>query len=363
MEKLSFSALSTYLMCGEKYRRSYVEKEWLPPNATMIRGKCIHYAQEINAKNIMSGAKPMDNETAVALALTYWEKAKLDIAWREFELEDYIIREEKRFDKMLVAERARYAKAEKALDKTLAAQRKTLLSEHRKSLKGLKEGKEALEKEHEKELELFDIKADKEKKSLEKESEDVLTDISFHRDEKMNKLNSSEEYVVEQLEKEYEERIKLLTAAYNEAFGDIKPYFAEKKFQTMWSGSYPFLVGVFDLIEEGGVIVDTKTSSKSPQADDIENDFQLTLYEIIYRIVYGQPPSKLVKRWVIDTIEPKTVEQECGHRSDKAIERAKRRLKVSINCMQKGIYLPPYPGSWWCCEKWCGYWEDCQLKP
>jgi len=45
---LSVSQLNTLANCGEAYRRSYVEREKIPPNYAMLRGRAVHGGAELN---------------------------------------------------------------------------------------------------------------------------------------------------------------------------------------------------------------------------------------------------------------------------------------------------------------------------
>jgi len=31
---------------------------------------------------------------------------------------------------------------------------------------------------------------------------------------------------------------------------------------------------------------------------------------------------------------------------------------VTLAAIKTGIFPPTNPDSWWCSEKWCGYWDD-----
>lgn len=36
------------------------------------------------------------------------------------------------------------------------------------------------------------------------------------------------------------------------------------------------------------------------------------------------------------------------------------KLRAFVNMLQKGVFLPANPTSWWCSAKWCGYYESCE---
>lgn len=46
MDHISYSQISSYLRCGEAYRRRYIEKEIIPPGIALVRGISIHKGAE-----------------------------------------------------------------------------------------------------------------------------------------------------------------------------------------------------------------------------------------------------------------------------------------------------------------------------
>lgn len=71
----------------------------------------------------------------------------------------------------------------------------------------------------------------------------------------------------------------------------------------------PTLVGIIDLVRAGGRIVDFKTSSKSPNPDQVVhlNDLQLTSYGVLYRDATGKKEKALELHHLVKTKKPKLV--------------------------------------------------------
>lgn len=349
MNHISYSQISTYLKCGEKYRRNYIEMEKLPPNAAMVCGSSIHYGLEVAAKTIIDGGDRLDTETVITLALQYWEGKKGDINWREWDIQDYKDRLEKYFIK----------------------KNKTFESEHKKALKYIdSEHKKETKKSHLSKEQLEQVLLSK----LEEKSHSFDSFMKKEINKQQVELDSlDDDAIVERLEKEQEEKIERLTRVYYDQFGKtIKPFKAEMPFEVTLMEGFPPIRGFIDLIEgpytmhddkEAYSIIDIKTASKSPLDNDIYEDFQISIYDLAYRQKFGKKPYRLKKVWAVDTAEPKVVAQSCEARSDEQIKRVKKRIQLAVECIAKGVFLPAPQGCWWCGERWCDYWDDCQVRP
>lgn len=342
---LSFSQISKYLKCGEQYRRAYIEHERLPPNVSMIVGSAIHYSQEVSEKHAIDGGR-VDTETAVILALQYWHENKGEIGWSQNDIDDYLERLEKQCHKRV----------------------KAFESEHKKTLKLMEADYKREAKKEKKEVNELDLK-----EKLKKKIESFNQFMKKETDEHSLYVDSlDEESIVELLEKEAEDKVSRLTYTYHEAYGKTsKPFEVEMPFTLNIEGIYTPIVGFMDLIEgpfrmhddkEAYIIIDTKTATKSPPEDDIDEDLQLSIYDMAFRQIFNKKPYRLKKRWVVDTTEVKVIEQVAEARSPEQLDRVINRIKVTEQCIQKQMFLPAPQGCWWCSKKWCNYWDDCKLR-
>jgi hypothetical protein len=157
--------------------------------------------------------------------------------------------------------------------------------------------------------------------------------------------------------------IALVEVYHTEVAPSAIPVAVEDKFTVHFEGGYPDLVGIIDRVDEGDQIIDCKFVGKSPAANDIENDIQLTAYDLGYRQTRKKKPNVLRKEFAVATKTPKTVVQEAEARPDDTITRFLFRLEKAMEIISKGIFAPAGNGVWWCSPRFCGYWHSCKYRP
>jgi hypothetical protein len=156
--------------------------------------------------------------------------------------------------------------------------------------------------------------------------------------------------------------VRLIEVFHAEQLQNCDPVEIESDFTVEFQGGYKPMVGRIDRIDKDDVIAEEKFVKKSPVADDILTDVQMTAYHVGHTAKFGRPPKMLQKQWAVDTKTPKTVIQTCSPRPDEQIQRFLRRLELGMTAIEKGMFLPAQPG-WWCSEKFCGYWATCKVRP
>ncbi|BEQ13854.1 RecB family exonuclease [Desulfoferula mesophila] len=124
------------------------------------------------------------------------------------------------------------------------------------------------------------------------------------------------------------------------------------------------LIGIYDLVIEdsSGVItiVDHKTSAKSYSVDQVDQNFQMTLYQAAAK-ANGFAGREILLRLdaLIKTKVPK-FEQYYTTRSQGDEQGALKRVLVAWEGISKGVYLPASVGSWRCSgcvyQDACGQW-------
>ena len=121
------------------------------------------------------------------------------------------------------------------------------------------------------------------------------------------------------------------------------------------------LIGIYDLVIEdsSGVItiVDHKTSAKSYSLDQVDQNFQMTIYQAAAK-ANGFAGRELLLRLdtLIKTKTPK-FEQYYTTRSQQDEQGALKRVLAAWEGISKGVYLPASAGSWRCSG--CVYQEAC----
>ena len=124
------------------------------------------------------------------------------------------------------------------------------------------------------------------------------------------------------------------------------------------------LMAIFDLVDQDRNIRDNKFISRTPTADDLAKDTQLSTYSLAYRMQQrrdhgdqAQPETGLKIDAVVKNKTPKALTLTTG--------RTREALRLHLNTIgqvAKGIKAEVFPmnvGTFWCSKKMCGYWDIC----
>ena len=122
------------------------------------------------------------------------------------------------------------------------------------------------------------------------------------------------------------------------------------------------IIGAIDLVEEDEsgtlIITDWKTSGRAYSNDEVDRNFQLTLYKIATK-KNGNTDREILLRvdCLIKTKTPK-FEQYYTTRSDLDEQRAARKIAEVWRGIEKGVFIPNDGSSNWKC-KGCAYKKAC----
>ncbi len=134
-----------------------------------------------------------------------------------------------------------------------------------------------------------------------------------------------------------------------------QPLEMEKEFKIRLSDDLPPLYGFIDLITEGMVVIDDKTAQKTPAKDEAEKSLQLSTYALAFNDLYGYLPPELRLDYVVVT--PKTNKGSASPlstaRNQGQLDRFIKRLRLVVDGICKGVFIPPEQGHWAC--GYCGY--------
>ncbi len=139
---------------------------------------------------------------------------------------------------------------------------------------------------------------------------------------------------------------------------DYQPVYVEQRARITLPGPRDVL-GVIDLADDKGRIVDFKTAGKRKSQADADSSVQLTVYAAVYRAVTGDDPKEVSLDTLVAgkrSISRDVVSSTRGMADYKALAHRFNAVSQSIDA---GAFLPAMPGSWWCSAKWCGYWATC----
>lgn len=139
---------------------------------------------------------------------------------------------------------------------------------------------------------------------------------------------------------------------------EYQPVAVEKKFRIELPDLNHDVVGVIDLVDTNGDVIDFKTAGRAMQQSDADSSTQLSLYAA----AQGDVDEVNVKLDIL--IEPtarqpvrRQLVQAKRDRSDLPV--IGRRISVISKTIDAGLFPPAAVGSWWCSESWCGYWSTC----
>jgi hypothetical protein len=120
------------------------------------------------------------------------------------------------------------------------------------------------------------------------------------------------------------------------------------------------LTGIEDLVDDQRIVHDTKTASKTPNADAADKSQQLSMYAILERARSGQDPAGLALDTLIETSGGKrSIVTQTTTRTPEDASRLLLRLATAIRGIEAGVFVPTNPENWWCSNKWCGYFNVC----
>ena len=156
---------------------------------------------------------------------------------------------------------------------------------------------------------------------------------------------------------------ELLTQYYNKSsWREFECIAIEEAFSFIIPGCDLPIIGAIDLVEQdkaGTVIInDFKTSGKAYSNDDVDRNFQLTLYQMASK-ANGYGDSDILLRFdcLIKTKQPK-FESYYTTRSNIDEIRARRKIIEVAKGIESGIFIPnDGAGNWKC--KYCAFKKNC----
>lgn len=138
----------------------------------------------------------------------------------------------------------------------------------------------------------------------------------------------------------------------------IFPTHLERRFR-LTVPNRPYQLGGTVDIWEPRRIRDTKITEKAYSQSDVDGSVQLTTYALAARVLDGQNPDAVSLDTLRVTSSDVVTKILTSSRSDQDFEALFLRTDVVHRQRELGVYQPAPPDSWWCSEKWCGYWDIC----
>lgn len=112
------------------------------------------------------------------------------------------------------------------------------------------------------------------------------------------------------------------------------------------------------------VILDLKTTKKTPSEGQYDDDPQVTNYWLLDWAETKQEPDEFHLAVLVDKKEPVVV-KVVQKRTKDDIEAFVNLATSVASAVEKQVFVPSYGMSdaWWCSKKWCGYWHTCPFVP
>jgi RecB family exonuclease len=166
--------------------------------------------------------------------------------------------------------------------------------------------------------------------------------------------------------------IKMVEVYRQERAPQITPVLFEQKVELTLDGGDLF-VGVIDLLDSDNYIRDFKTSSKSPNENEVHKDSQLTAYGWCYynytAAEFQEPklPAGYALEYAVhnhaaktDKAKPRVVPVPTSRTADDINAFAEDIAAVAIGI--KAGAFPRNQTGWHCSPDWCGYWDRCMKR-
>jgi putative RecB family exonuclease len=156
-----------------------------------------------------------------------------------------------------------------------------------------------------------------------------------------------------------DEGVGLVKVYYDEVCPTVQPVEVQETVHVTLDGIEKDFVVIPDIIDDREQIRDIKTSAKSPAKGALDKDMQPTAQALGYRVKNEKPEKNIRFDWAVRTKKPKVVSLETA-RTEEDIGAFLWRIGQVNAAIEKEQFFPTNPTNWWCSEKWCGYWFQCE---
>ncbi len=140
---------------------------------------------------------------------------------------------------------------------------------------------------------------------------------------------------------------------------EYQPIMVEKLVRIELASSPCDLLGIIDLADERGIVVDLKTAGRRKSQGDADDSVQLTIYASAYHAVMSRPPAEVRLDSLIKTKTKADRQVLSSHRGEADFIALANRINAVNKGIDAGSFPPATPGAWWCGPRFCGYWQTC----
>jgi len=144
---------------------------------------------------------------------------------------------------------------------------------------------------------------------------------------------------------------------------NLDPKLVEEPFLINLNLELP-LAGTIDFVTVNNVLGDLKTSERSWSSTRAQEEIQPIFYSLAYEHLYGTRPRflyfiLLARRDKDGAPSSETWQVEDVEVLDKHYAALLAKISLMIRMLRAAVFPPALPTSWWCSERWCGYYTTC----
>lgn len=140
---------------------------------------------------------------------------------------------------------------------------------------------------------------------------------------------------------------------------DYQPVAVEKRVLLELPEAPRDLLGIIDLVDDQDRVVDFKTAGRKKSQDEADVSTQLTVYAAAFVREHNTPPSELRLDCVVQTKTRTTRQVVTTQRDSADFAALAARINAVTQAIAAGSFPPALPGTWWCSDRFCGYWRTC----
>jgi len=140
---------------------------------------------------------------------------------------------------------------------------------------------------------------------------------------------------------------------------EVMPVTVEAQVELPINDEY-YLLGFIDLVDHNRNIRDTKTTSRTPSVNSIENSIQLIAYSKAYRKLFNSTENQIILDYLVSTKDPKYV-NFTRKIDDSEFEFFDDIVNNVITAIKAGAF-PPNPNNFMCSPEGCGYYKLCRRR-
>lgn len=109
-----------------------------------------------------------------------------------------------------------------------------------------------------------------------------------------------------------------IATAYHQAIAPkVRPLLIEERFRVSLGDEFPYdLIGIWDLVDQDGVVIDHKAYSRAPSQEEADDNVQLGIYSLAYRLRMGKLEKGLRLDIIVKSKQPQPLQLSTTRTND-----------------------------------------------